>query len=102
MGFYITRDLKGELLPARGKADVLVLDPEIKEITGREFHPRMVCVVDNGDFDAAGFCYSKQEFQRFSRPDGRPRRWFQLPRQWILNNFDPDTITDLLERGAEI
>ncbi len=35
----------------------------------------LVCVVDNGPFEAAGFAFSENEFAAFCYPDGRPREW---------------------------
>ena len=35
----------------------------------------LICVVENPGFDAAAFCYSREEFQEFLIPDGRPRTW---------------------------
>ena len=40
----------------------------------------LVCVVDNGPFEAAGLAYSDEELQAFAYPDNRPRRWI------VLNN----------------
>lgn len=40
----------------------------------------LVCVVDNGIFEAAALAYSDEELQYFSRPDPRPMQWL------ILNN----------------
>lgn len=39
----------------------------------------VVCVVDNGPFEAAAYCYSLDEFQAFSRPeDSRPKKWIAI------------------------
>lgn len=36
----------------------------------------VVCVVHNGNFEAAAYCYSEKEFQAFSRyDDTRPKTW---------------------------
>lgn len=36
----------------------------------------VVCVVNNGVFEAAAYCYSEKEFQAFSRNDDhRPKTW---------------------------
>lgn len=40
----------------------------------------IICVVDNGVFEAAGFAYSKEELDEFDAPNERPRR----PRTWLL------------------
>ena len=38
----------------------------------------IVCVVDNGAFEAAGYAFDKAEFEAFDRPDGRPRAWLLM------------------------
>lgn len=39
----------------------------------------LVCVVDNGMFEAAGVAYSDRELQAFNRPDDRrPKVWLIL------------------------
>lgn len=40
----------------------------------------LICVVENGLFDAAGLIYNEREFQAFERDDGRPRRWLLMER----------------------
>lgn len=35
----------------------------------------LICVVNNGMFEAAGYIYSEREFSEFSHPDGRHRDW---------------------------
>lgn len=36
----------------------------------------VVCVVDNGLFEAAAYCYNPTEFRQFTRPeDDRPKKW---------------------------
>ena len=38
----------------------------------------LVCVVNNGPFEAAAYCYSEQEFEAFKEPDGRSRVWLLM------------------------
>jgi len=41
----------------------------------------VICVVDNGPFEAAAFIYSKREFDEFSQAnDFRPRTWLVMDR----------------------
>ncbi len=40
----------------------------------------LLCVVDNGPFEAAGFAYDEREFEAFSHSDGRPREWMTMDR----------------------
>jgi hypothetical protein len=37
---------------------------------------RLVCLVDNSGFTAAGIAFNEGERQAFARPDGRRKRWF--------------------------
>jgi hypothetical protein len=76
MGFYITKDSKGEPLPKFGKAEALLADGAT-EVNGVALCPHMVCVCRNPDFEVAAFAYNRGEFIRF-KYDGtdRPKRWF--------------------------
>lgn len=49
-----------------------------------------VCLIDNRIFTAAGICFDDGELEEFSRPDGRPRRWYLAP------------VTRLLEVSGEL
>ncbi len=80
MGFYI------ETGTSRGKADILIRQygaspvwpvwtvwPVFKDI---DENKALICVVDNGFFEAAAYCFSEQEFEAFNDPsDPRPRKW---------------------------
>ncbi len=46
--------------------------------TDVKFKSDLVCVVDNGFFAAAGYCYNESEFDAFNTPDGREKKWFVL------------------------
>lgn len=46
--------------------------------TTAEFKPDLVCVVDNGFFAAAAYCYSQGEFEEFSKTT-RPKKWLIVP-----------------------
>ncbi len=81
MGYYIQG-------PAKGKVEHILAECEgakevsIEEATGL-VDSGLVCVVDNGMFEAAGFVYSKREFEEFADPiDSRPKRWLSVPREW--------------------
>jgi len=41
----------------------------------------IICVVDNGLFEAAAFCYNEDEFNVFAFPDGRSRAWVVISRE---------------------
>ena len=51
----------------------------------------LICVVDNGPFEAAAFCYSEEEFKVFNSPtDTRPKDWILMDRTIAeeLTNFN--------------
>ncbi len=54
MGRYINQNSKGESLPANGKAKALIADGAKVIPQPTEFEEDIVCVVENGMFDAAG------------------------------------------------
>jgi hypothetical protein len=51
----------------------------------------LVCVIDNGLFEAAGWAYDESEFMAFAYPDGRPRRWLLMDREAAVKatGFNP-------------
>jgi hypothetical protein len=78
MGYYINQTSTGQPLPSIGKVKALVLDGA--KIVAPEYQPNLVCVVDNGPFEAAGYCYSEEEFKEFNNPgDWRPKTWLVHP-----------------------
>lgn len=81
MGFYIQRTARGEALGANDKARLLLQDEGARKVEGEEWEPNLICVVDNGGFQAAAFCYNRREFQDFRIPqDLRPKYWIVHPR----------------------
>lgn len=40
----------------------------------------LICIVDNGPFEAAAYCYSPEELNEFRKEDGRPKKWLLMPR----------------------
>jgi hypothetical protein len=76
MGYYINKDSKGNPLPNKGKAGHLMDDSADIIVTPTEWRENLVCVVDNGDWEAAAYCYSPGEFHRFMRgKNGRNWIW---------------------------
>lgn len=84
MGYYINT---GHNV---GKAEWLIANESALELT---FVPRsladlspdtelngLICVVNNGPFEAAGFIYSDRELEAFTDPsDYRDKRWLVMP-----------------------
>lgn len=80
MGYYIEG-------PSKGKVEYIIKNWKAVEIpqpgTFSSILPQhgLICVVDNGLFEAAGFCFDAQEFDAFTRPDDyRPKTWLIMPR----------------------
>lgn len=82
MGFYI------ETGTSHGKADFLVAECGAKPFNGvKEPSDVLVCVVDNGAFDAAAIVYDNNEFDQFSvssRGDNRPKTWLLITKEQAL------------------
>lgn len=74
MGMYV------QGLGAKGKAKALLaLGAEIIKMEEASEYVNagfgVVCVVDNGPFEAAAYINSESEMAAFSRMDGRPKTW---------------------------
>jgi hypothetical protein len=79
MGKYINYTLNGETLPSKGKADFLIDRENALEIPEPpEWKEGIVCVVENGLFDAAAYCFDDEELKCFKNDDGRNRRWLYI------------------------
>lgn len=78
MGYYI------ETPKSKGKAQWLIDNAQgiqvIPDWEVTKLGHVLVCVVDNGPFEAAGICYSENELDSFARPDGRPKTWVAIPK----------------------
>lgn len=87
MGQYI--ETVNSLLKAN---QILIKYPSTKEVFGRDIQfdttgkTVLVCVVQNGPFDAAAICYSLDELRAFGDPDDfRTKRWLVMTREDVLN-----------------
>lgn len=77
MGFYIETNTR------HGKAEQIIqtiggteISQEEAEMIIKEDMGAVVCVVDNGPFEAAAYCYNLDEFRTFTHPsDDRPKTW---------------------------
>jgi len=85
MGYYI------EVPNKKGKAQQIVElhggrivagVPSFKDISPDE---AIICVLDNGAWEAAGFAYDEKELEEFAAPDffghQRPREWLIMSRE---------------------
>lgn len=85
MGYYIQTAVN------KGKAQQLVDSYGAEIVPGEHLvfvaipsDKALVCVVENGLFDAAAYCFSEQEYQAFLYPDGRPRTWLLMDRKSVV------------------
>lgn len=89
MGYYINRLANGELLPPTRKAVHLIDNGAIEIPQPSEFIDNLVCVVENGLFDAAAYIFSGQEMKEFypSIRDTRKRRWLIVDNADVLSGY---------------
>ena len=87
MSRYINAIGNIPLLP-KGKAEAILNITESKEITQPkslqdiETTQGLVCVVDNGLFEAAAFIYNNEEFSAFTLlNDMRKKRWIVISKE---------------------
>lgn len=79
MGLYINSTQNGQL----GYDKVKGLIDAGAKVLGRstpEYQDNLICVVDNGAFEAAGYAFDKREFECFAEPDPRPKVWLTWDR----------------------
>jgi len=80
MGYYINpqKGSKEQFLKEKG---LPILGPEWPH------DPKygLVCLMNNGMFTAAGVCFSPREMEAFSYKDGRPKQWFLVKKQDLVN-----------------
>jgi len=107
MGYHIWNE--DEMLDGNhlNKADrLLAAYPEIREVTfcaarfDRNGETVLVCVVQNRRFDAAAVAYNENEMLDYAVPDGRQKRWLQLPRALVLKLCP--AVKDLLPRPKDV
>lgn len=92
MGYYINVDSKGNALSASNKHHDLIIDgATVISPSPKSFIPNLVCVVDNGLFQAAGFCYDECEFNDWADPsDTRKKVWLVYERAAELSGYLQD------------
>lgn len=83
MGYYIQCNSN------TGKADAICKEYGAKKVTLNEATDKIndpqtaiICVVSNGFFEAAGFCYNDRELMEFAEPtDYRPKTFLAMDRR---------------------
>jgi hypothetical protein len=90
MGYYIQTESEkakaNQLVATRG-ATMLLSAPKWEDIPPDK---ALICVVDNGPFEAAGLVYSKNELEDFSETRTSRRRWWlymDKPLAYKLANY---------------
>lgn len=83
MGYYIqTENIlvgKAAYLVNKYNAKVLPKAPEWNDIPEDQ---AIICVVNNGLFEACGYCYNSQELNAFNRPtDFRDKIWLLIDKE---------------------
>jgi hypothetical protein len=84
MGFYIQAPLnlgKAEWISSEyGEAQLIPQPEKFSDIPEEKF---LICVVNNGPFEAAAVIYSEQEFREFTADstDNRPKKFLLLSRE---------------------
>ena len=100
MGFYIqapSNHGKDEFLVQSEGAIRLSGPAEARQAMTEGFG--IVCVMDNGAFEAAGFAFSDEELEAFADPrDSRPKVWLAMDRSRaeVLSGYSESGI----RRGA--
>ena len=77
MGYYIeTGTAKNKVALIEETYNAIQITPQEAEFFVNEHEGAVICVVDNGPFEAAAFCHSSDEFRTFNdSADPRPKTW---------------------------
>lgn len=80
MGYYIevpnAHNKAGQLINLYGASNIGLPPKKLADVPKGKV---LVCVVQNGVFDAAGVCYSEEELEAFKETrTGRPRTWLVM------------------------
>jgi len=85
MGFYIEVPMKtGKALQLVRLWGAKVLSQKPASFNDVPSGKALVCIINNGPWEAAGFCYSRDELERFDVPDGRPRTWLFMDLNLVI------------------
>lgn len=77
MGYYIQcAQPKGKAQQIMDMLDGIEISTDEAEMIIKEQLGAVICVVNNGPFEAAAYIYNLSEFRQFSRrEDNRPKTW---------------------------
>ena len=88
MGYYIQGPLKGKATYIRAEYGAYEISKP-KSFAEVPAGKALICVADNGPFEAACYCYDEREFLAFNVPtDHRPKKWL------IMDKADAQALTD--------
>lgn len=82
MGYYVNHETLGNT----GKAQKLIDNFKAVEAQAPHFSAipedkALVCVVENGPFDAVALAFSEQEMKEFMCLDGRKKTWLYMDKK---------------------
>lgn len=82
MGYYInTGSSKGksEYMVDNHGARVISLTEARSLMKSESPDESVLCCIDNGPFEALGYCFDVRELEDFAYPDGRRKTWLKAP-----------------------
>lgn len=93
MGYYIQGPMHGkaQMLMDRYGAKNVSIEEAVKIIKEPDSKDAVVCVMDNGPFEAAAYIYNEDEWHAFMYPDDhRPKQWLRMSKEMCeaLSGYD--------------
>ena len=85
MGHYLEvperNNKRAQLIKLHGAEDIGLPPASLARVPKGK---TLICVVENGPFDAAGIAYSDEELKEFKVLDGRPRTWLLMDTEEVV------------------
>jgi len=85
MGYYLEvperNNKRAQLIKLHGAEDAGFPPANLAQVPKGKM---LICVVENGVFDAAGIAYSDEELKRFKAPDSRPKTWLLIDTEEVV------------------
>ena len=77
MGYYIPGPVQGKAkyIKEVHNGEIIECPSSFSDIPSGK---ALICVVDNGPFEASGYAFSEREFEVFNRSDGRQKIWMVM------------------------